>query len=253
MKLIRVALATLLAATTVSCSSAPATPSTATAPASRTITVLAAASLTEPVNALAKTFEQAHPGSTVRVSYGSSTTLVQQVVQGAPADLIALAGTDAVAHLPTAMTATHPPITFAENALEIATPANNPAQVSGLVDLARPGVKVVLCVGTAPCGMAADTALASAGVTAHIVSREIDAKATLAKLRLGEADAGLIYHSDVVAAAGAVTGIPLPSRYAVSVTYALVQLTDNPGVAELAQALTDATAKAAYRAAGFGQ
>ena len=83
MRLIRIALAMLLAATAVSCSSAPATPSTATAPASRTITVLAAASLTEPVNALAKTFEQAHPGSTVRVSYGSSTTLVQQVVQGA--------------------------------------------------------------------------------------------------------------------------------------------------------------------------
>ena len=121
------------------------------------------------------------------------------------------------------------------------------------VDLARPDVKVVLCVGTAPCGKAADTALTSAGVTAHVVSREVDAKATLAKLRLGEADAGLIYHSDVVSTKGAVTGIPLPSPYAVTVTYALVQLTDNPGVADLAQALTDATAKATYRAAGFGQ
>ena len=253
MKLIRVALATLLAATAVSCSSAPATPSTGTASASRTITVLAAASLTEPVNALAAAFEQAHPGNTVRVSYGSSTTLVQQVVQGAPADLIALAGTDAVAQLPTAMTATHPSITFAENALEIATPATNPARVTTLADLARQDVKVVLCVATAPCGKAADTALTSAGVTAHVVSREVDAKATLAKLRLGEADAGLIYHSDVVSTKGAVTGIPLPSPYAVTVTYALVQLTDNPGVADLAQALTDATAKATYRAAGFGQ
>ncbi len=253
MKLIRVTLAMLLAATAVSCSSAPATPTTATAPASRIITVLAAASLTEPVNTLAKAFEQAHPGSTVRVSYGSSTSLVQQVVQGAPADIIALAGADAVAQLPTAMTAAHPPITFAENALEIATPASNPAHVSGLADLARPDVKLVLCVAAAPCGKAADTALTSAGVTAHIVSREIDAKATLAKLRLGEADAGLIYHSDVVSAKGAVTGIPLPSPYAVSVTYALVQLTDNPGVADLTQALTDATAKATYRSAGFGQ
>jgi len=234
------------------CSSSTATSPTTSAAGHRTVTILAASSLTEPFAALATAYEQAHAGVTVRVSYGSSTTLAQQVAQGAPADIVALAGSEAVAALPAAATTTHPPIPFAENALVLATPAANPARVGVLADLARPDVAVVLCVATAPCGRAADTALAGAGVTAHVVSREVDAKATLTKLRLGEADAALIYHSDVVAARGVVTGIPLPSPYAVSVTYSLVQLTDAPEVAGLVRALTDDGARTAYRAAGFG-
>lgn len=254
----RVLLPVVLCATLAAvagCSSSTATPTTSTpisAAGRQTVTVLAASSLTEPLAALATAYEQAHPGVTVRVSYGSSTTLAQQVAQGAPADIVALAGTEAVAALPAAATTTHPPIPFAENALVLATPAANPARVGVLADLERPDVAVVLCVATAPCGRAADTALAGAGITAHVVSREVDAKATLTKLRLGEADAALIYHSDVVAARGAVTGIPLPSPYAVSVTYSLVQLTDAPEVAGLVRALTDDGARTAYRAAGFG-
>ncbi|MBK8758666.1 MAG: molybdate ABC transporter substrate-binding protein [Actinomycetales bacterium] len=246
------ALAGCSSSTAISTDTSPTTSPTASAASRQTVTVLAASSLTEPFAALATAYEQAHPDVTVRVSYGSSTTLAQQVTQGAPADIVALAGAEAVAALPAAATATHPPIPFAENALVLATPAANPARVGVLADLARPDVAVVLCVATAPCGRAADTALAGAGVTAHVVSREVDAKATLTKLRLGEADAALLYHSDVVAARGAVTGIPLPSPYAVSVTYSLVQLTDAPEVAGVVRALTDDGARTAYRAAGFG-
>lgn len=246
------ALAGCSSSTAISTDTSPTTSPTASAASRQTVTVLAASSLTEPFAALATAYEQAHPDVTVRVSYGSSTTLAQQVTQGAPADIVALAGGEAVAQVSAAATATHPPIPFAENALVLATPAANPARVGVLADLARPDVAVVLCVATAPCGRAADTALAGAGVTAHVVSREVDAKATLAKLRLGEADAALLYHSDVVAARGAVTGIPLPSPYAVSVTYSLVQLTDAPEVAGVVRALTDDGARTAYRAAGFG-
>ena len=235
-------------AMTPSASSTPSPSSTL----SGTVTVLAAASLTESFTALEKSFEAANPGVDVTISFGSSATLAQQIAQGAPADLYASAGTKALDQLPAEAKA-KPTTTLAKNVLEIATPPGNPKKVTGLASLADASTNVVLCAETVPCGSAADAVLTKAAVTAHVVSREVDAKATLAKLRLGEADAGLIYHSDVVSTKGAVTGIPLPSPYAVTVTYALVQLTDNPGVADLAQALTDATAKATYRAAGFGQ
>ncbi|MBK8755746.1 MAG: molybdate ABC transporter substrate-binding protein [Actinomycetales bacterium] len=173
------ALAGCSSSTAISTDTSPTTSPTSSAAGRRTVTVLAASSLTEPFAALATAYEQAHPDVTVRVSYGSSTTLAQQVTQGAPADIVALAGGEAVAQVSAAATATHPPIPFAENALVLGTPAANPARVGVLADLARPDVAVVLCVATAPCGRAADTALAGAGVTAHVVSREVDAKATL--------------------------------------------------------------------------
>ena len=133
------------------------------------VTVLAAASLTRPFTALAEAYEAAHPGTTVRLSFGSSTTLAQQVAQGADTDLLATAGTAALEQLgdvePTATT------TIARNALEIATPTGNPAGVAGLSDLARDDVDVVLCAASVPCGKAADEMLRRAGVTPHVVSR----------------------------------------------------------------------------------
>ncbi len=213
------------------------------------VTVLAAASLTEPFSRLAAAFEQAHPGTTVRVSFGSSTTLARQVAEGADADLLATAGTAALDQLgdvrPSATT------TIARNTLEIATPEDNRGGVASLDDLARKDVDVVLCASTVPCGKAADEVLAKAGVTANVVSREVDVSATLAKVSLGEADAAVVYHSDVVSAQGKVAGVEIPPARNTTLTYPLARFGDDPAAAAFAAYLTGPEGRSALTAAGF--
>lgn len=222
------------------------------APGDRTtVTVLVAASAVAPVQQLATAFEASHPTVSVRISGGSSTTLVAQVAAGAPADLVVTAGDAALAGLPPAARA-RPTVVVATNILEIATPPTNPAAIAGLADLASPSVKVVACVSSAPCGSAADAALAKAGVTAHFVSRELDARATLAKVRLGEVDAAIVYRSDVVGSGGAVHGMPIASEHNVTLAYPLVRLSDSPEATAFAAALSGADARSVWAAAGFG-
>jgi molybdate transport system substrate-binding protein len=188
------------------------------------VTVLAAASLTTPFSALADQYTADHPGTEIRLSFGSSTTLAQQVAQGAPADLLATAGEAPLTLLgdvePTET------VTIARNTLEIATPPEDAAGVAGLEDLTRPDVDVVLCVATAPCGKAADEVLRAAGVTPHVVSREVDVSATLAKVRLGEADAAVVYRSDVASADGSVSGVEIPAEQNTTLTYPLARFGD---------------------------
>ncbi|GAA4397575.1 molybdate ABC transporter substrate-binding protein [Fodinibacter luteus] len=213
------------------------------------VTVLAAASLAAPLTSLVRAYETEHPGTSVRLGFGSSTTLAQQVAQGAPADLLATAGTDALDRLgdaaPTETT------TIARNTLEIATPRDDPAGIDGLVDLAREDAAVVLCAATVPCGAAADEVLARAGVAAHVVSREIDVGATLAKVALGEADAAIVYHSDVVSAGGAVRGVEIPAEQNTTLDYPLARFGDDPGARDFAAYLAGPAGRAALAAAGF--
>ena len=189
--------------------------------------MLAAASLTEPFTALAEAYEADHPGATVRLSFGSSTTLAQQVAQGADADLLATAGTAALDQLGTSVpTAT---TTIARNTLEIATPADNPGRVAALADLARDGRRRrAVRRRASPAAAAADEVLARAGVAAHVVSREVDVTATLAKVTLGEADAAVVYHSDVVSAGDAVAASRSPPRRTRPWTYPLAWFGDEP-------------------------
>ncbi|MFC0864277.1 molybdate ABC transporter substrate-binding protein [Sphaerimonospora cavernae] len=167
-----------------------------------TLTVFAAASLSESFSAIGKLFEQGHPDMKIRFSFGGSATLARQIKQGAPADVFAAANMETMrqSEAPTFRI-------FARNRLEIAVPKGNPAHVAGLSDLARPGVKVALCAPRVPCGAAAATALAAAGVTVKPVTQEQDVKAALTKVRLGEVDAGLVYRTDVRSAGGEVEGI----------------------------------------------
>ncbi len=213
------------------------------------VTVLAAASLTKPFTALAEAYEAAHPGATVRLSFGSSTTLAQQVAQGADADLLATAGTAALEQLgdvePTDTT------TIARNTLEIATPTDNPAGVAGLADLARDDVDVVLCAASVPCGKAADEVLDRAGVTPHVVSREVDVASTLAKVTLGEADAAVVYHSDVVSSRGRVHGVEVPAEQNATLTYPLARFGDEPAAEAFAAYLAGTEGLAALASAGF--
>lgn len=214
--------------------------SSAKAPARQTVVVLAASSLTESLTAIAKDFEASHPKVDVQLSFAASSTVVTQVNQGAPADLIALAGTPSVAALDKRRIAGASTESLAGNTLEIATPPGNPGQVKAITDLSRPTLKVVLCAATVPCGKAAAKALSLAGVQAHIVSYETDVKATLAKVRLGEADAAIVYHSDVVSAGAQVHGVQIPASVNQRLSYPLIRLTDDPATVELvAYALSD--------------
>lgn len=216
---------------------------------SGTVTVLAAASLTESFDAIKAELEKSHPGLTIQISYGSSATLVQQVNQGAPADVIALAGEAAAKPLEPSLVKSSE--IFAKNTLEIAVPPNNPGHVTGLADLSKPGLKVVLCETTVPCGKAAATTLEKAHVNAHVVSREIDVKATLAKVSLGEADAAIVYHSDVVAAKGAVKGIPVPADVNTVLRYPIIRLDDQAPARAFVDAVLDPAGRATLDALGF--
>jgi molybdate transport system substrate-binding protein len=195
-----------------------------------TITVFAAASLTETFTGLGREFERAHPGVKVRFSFGPSSGLAEQIAQGAPADLFASAGPAPIKKVVDSGDLTGPQ-PFATNSLEVAVPRGNPARITAVADLARPGLKVAVCQAQVPCGEAAAKVLANVGARVTPVTEEVDVKAVLAKVRLGEVDAGMVYVTDVRAAAGAVDGVPIPATDNASSTYSVTGVTRAPTLA----------------------
>jgi molybdate transport system substrate-binding protein len=195
---------------------------------SGTLTVLAAASLTETFDELRQQFTEEHPGVTVQASYSASSTLARQIVEGAPADVFASASTSTMKTVTHAGLADGEPAIFVRNTLQIAVPPDNPAQIATLADLARPEVKVALCEPQVPCGSAARTALTAAGVAVTPVTLEQDVKAVLTKVRLGEVDAGLVYRTDVISAGSEVTGIDFPEAQQAINDYPIAVLSDAP-------------------------
>ena len=181
----------------------------------RPITVFAAASLSESFQELGKAFE-AKTHAKVTFSFGASSMLVTQVQQGAPADVLATADEATMAKVADQTDAPRP---FAHNRLEIAVEKGNPKQVAGLADLARGDLAVVLAAEQVPVGKYGRAALDKAGVTVTPKSLEADVKAVLNKVALGEADAGIVYATDVAAAAGKVTGVVIPDAQNVLATY----------------------------------
>lgn len=216
-----------------------------------TVTVLAAASLTEPLTVLAQEYEREHKNVDIALSFGSSTTLAQQVAEGAPADVVAFAGTNALKALPKDVEGQGGSATIARNSMEIATPPGNPGGVRSLADLADPGLDVVLCAAPVPCGAAADEVLARAGVSPHVVSREVDVKATLAKVRLGEADAAIVYHSDVASAGDAVLGIAIPAAQNTTLAYPMLWLNRRVHTLGFTRLVTGSAGREALTDAGF--
>lgn len=179
------------------------------------LSVFAAASLTESFTELARRFEAAHGGTSVRLNFGPSPELARQIVEGAQADVYAGANPASVRPLAAAGVADGAAVTFARNRLQIAVPRSNPARIAGLRDLGRDQVTVALCAVEVPCGAAAKQLFDRTGLTIRPVTYERDVKAVLAKVRLGEVDAGLVYRTDIRAeersgAAGPVTGIEIP-------------------------------------------
>jgi molybdate transport system substrate-binding protein len=242
--------AALLTACGSSTAASPSTDAGSTSALNGTVTVLAAASLTESFDQLKKDFEAANPGVTIETSYGSSATLVQQVNNGAPASVIALAGTSAAEPLDQKLVKDTK--TFATNILEIAVPPSNPSGVTSINDLARPTVKVVICADTVPCGKAAQATFTKARIVPNVVSKEIDVKATLAKVKLAEADAAVVYRSDVVAAKDAVTGVEIPSQFNTKLSYPVVTLADDAATKAFVAYLLSAKGLATVQSFGFG-
>ncbi|WP_026925628.1 molybdate ABC transporter substrate-binding protein [Glycomyces arizonensis] len=221
-----------------------------------TVTVFAAASLTETFTEIGEDFEEADPGVEVEFSFAGSSSLAAQINQGAPADVFASANPANMDKVVEAGNAEDPE-TFARNQLVIAVPEGNPDGVTGLADLADPALKVALCAEEVPCGAAAQTALDAAGVALTPVTYETDVKATLAKLTLGEVDAALVYRTDVAAAIasdGGVEGVEFPESAEAVNDYVLAVVNDAPNRATaeaFAAYLRSDAALAVLTAAGF--
>jgi molybdate transport system substrate-binding protein len=201
--------------------------------AGSTLTVFAAASLTESFTALGADFEAANDGVTVRYNFAGSQALAAQIQQGAPADVFASADTKNMDKLTGAGLIDGQPHNLAGNALQIAVAKGNPKAVKGLQDLARPDLKVVLGAEEVPAGKYARQALDVAGVTVKPVSLEDNVKAAVNKVALGEADATIVYVTDVTAAKDKVQGVEIPTGQNVSATYpvAVVKGTRNAAAA----------------------
>jgi molybdate transport system substrate-binding protein len=234
---------------------APAAPAGNATPNSGTLTVFAAASLKATFTRLAAEFEARNPGTKVMLSFAGSSDLATQISQGAPADVFASADTRNMARLTNEGLIDGTATNFATNVLVIAVPPSNPASVTSFADLARPGVKVVACASQVPCGAAADAAEKAAGVALSPVSEESSVTDVLGKVVSGEADAGLVYATDVKGAGDRVNGIPFGESGEAVNTYPIAAV--GPGRnKELAEAFIALVAGADGRTilseAGFG-
>ena len=221
-----------------------------------TLTVLAAASLTETFTSLAKDFEADHPGVKVRLAFDSSATLAEQVTQGAPADVLATADEATMQTVVDAGGTEGDPQLFATNHLQLVVPKDNPAAIQQFADLEKPGVKYVVCVDTAPCGKLAVKVLAANGIKAKPASEEVDVKAVLSKVELGEADAGLVYATDAVAGGDKVKPVDIPTSHENLNSYPIAALSDakKPDLAkEWVALVTGPTGRRVLADAGFGK
>jgi len=212
------------------------------------VTVLAAASLTEPLTMLA---DEVSENGEIALSFGASSALVEQLRAGAHADVLATADTRTMALAVDAGLVTGEPVVFARNSLVLAVPAGNPGSVSGLADLARDRLRVALCEPQVPCGAAAAQMLAMAGVDARPDTLEADARDTAGKLSLGEVDAALIYRTDVTSAME-IVDVPPEAEVVTEYLIAIVDGASNQrGAEEFITAVTGDTGRRLLAEAGF--
>ncbi|MGH8958049.1 MAG: molybdate ABC transporter substrate-binding protein [Acidimicrobiia bacterium] len=190
------------------------------------VLVSAAASLTDAFEEVEAAFEAANPGVDVLMNFGSSSSLREQILEGAPVDVFASADVsnmDRVVESGDADDAA----TFARNSLQIAVPEGNPAGIGGLDDFSEPDLLIGLCVAGVPCGDLGRQALENAGVVPALDTEEPDVKALLTKIEVGELDAGITYVTDVLSSE-AVDGIEIPGQFNVVADYPIAVLVDAP-------------------------
>ncbi len=246
----------------------PATPgagSTAGSTGAAQLTVFAAASLRDVLRTAAAAYEAAHPGATLALSTGSSAALEAQIEQGAPADLFLSADLANPQALVERGMASGPVVPFARNTLTVVVPAADPAAIRSAADLARPGVRVVAAGDAVPISAYARRVVAAlatqpgyppdfaARYDANVVSKEEDVKSVLAKVALGEADAGIVYATDA-ASSSAVRSVPIPVAADVIATYGAVipaEASDAPAARAFLEWLTGPDGRSILIEAGF--
>src|SRR5580692_8965748 len=188
------------------------------------ITVFAAASLMGTFTQLGKQFQTAHPGDTVKFSFGPSSGLSTQITSGAPADVFASA-----ANMETVVKAGDAanPQDFAKNTMETAVPPSNPGNVASVTDLAKKSVKVALCQPQVPCGVVAAEVFKNAGITVKPVTLQPDVKSVLTQVETGNVDAGMVYVTDVMAAGSKVKGVAIPASDNASTEYPIATISSS--------------------------
>lgn len=217
----------------------------------KTLTVFAAASLTETFGELEQAFEDEHPDVDVRLSFGGSSRLAEQIVEGAPADVFASADEKSMTKVTGAKLAAGEPHIFATNTLTIAVAPDNPEGIKGLRDLQGDDLIVVTCAAEVPCGRAAAAVADRAGVELEPASEEPDVRSVLGKVTAGEADAGLVYVTDAKGA----DAVEIPEAAAEPNRYPIVALSDSEQAAlagEFAEFVLGDAGQRVLRAAGFG-
>ncbi len=200
--------------------------------------VSAAASLADAFREMETAFEAGHPDIDVILNLGSSSTLREQILEGAPADVYASANRANMEQVVDAGGVAGQVQVFAQNSLQIAVPAGNPGRISGLADFSRPELLIGLCAAGVPCGDVARRALAQAGISPAADTHEPDVRALLTKIAAGELDAGITYLSDVASGDPRVQGIDIPARYNQITEYPIAVLAGAPH-AQAAAAFVD--------------
>ncbi len=219
------ATAALVLAACASTSSTPSSsgPTATPDPLSSSITVFAASSLTATFNSAETAIEAAHPGFMALYSFGSSQALVTQIINSAPADVIATANASTMQRL-VAAGLVETPQAFCKNKLEIIVAPGNPKGLMGLPDLAKSGLSVVLADPSVPVGGYAAKALSTAGIKLTPKSLQSDDAQVVNQVESGNADAGIVFVTDVATAGSKVTGVPIPDAQNVSATYEIAAL-----------------------------
>jgi len=187
----------------------------------RTVTVFAAASLAAAFTEIGDAFMVEYPDAEVVFNFAASSELVTQIGEGAPADVYASADQSNMAELVDAAGNTTEPVVFARNRLEIIVGPGNPTGITGVADLGDQDLIVVTCAPEVPCGTYASVVFANAEVTVTPKSLEENVKAVVSKVTLGEADAGIVYRTDVIAAGPDAAGVAIPNDINVVAEYPL--------------------------------
>lgn len=221
------------------------------------LVVFAAASLTGAFTELGETFQAEHPEVNVEFSFAGSSTLAAQINEAAPADVFASASPATMDTVTEAGSNAADPEVFTSNTLQIAVPEGNPGGVDALADFADADLDLAVCAPEVPCGAAAEQVFRAAGVDAAPDSQESDAKAVLTKVELGEVDAGLVYTTDVAAAAGdKVEGVEFPEAQDAVNDYLIATLKEsgNPDAASAwVEFMFSEEAQRVLAEAGFGR
>jgi molybdate transport system substrate-binding protein len=223
-------------------------------PDDETVLVFAAASLTDVFGDIETAFEAAIPDVDVQINVGGSSSLREQILAGAPADVFASANTETMDRVVEAGVVDGEIVVFARNRLAIAVPAGNPGQVTSLEDLADGDLLIGLCSAGVPCGDFARQVLATAGVEASLDTNEPDVRSLLTKIAAGELDAGIVYETDVMSAGTDVESIEIPADVNVEAPYpaAVINGAPQPGLAAaFVEFLVSADARAILADAGF--